>query len=63
MKTFDITSNAMCGEAYNNAIMSVIDVLNTTMGTKFFYSRDWAQIDMLAEKLGIKFDENGNIVK
>ena len=63
MKTYDINSTAMCGEAYVSAITNVACMLNKTMGTNFFYARDWAQLDMLAEKLGIRFDENGNIVR
>lgn len=53
----------LCGEAYNNAIYSVMDLLNTTFGMDLFYARDWSKIDELANKLGINFDENGYILK
>ena len=54
---------SLYAEAYNSAIRNVIALLNETMGTKFFYARDWAQVDALIEKLGIRFDIDGEIIK
>ena len=55
--------NELFGEAYKEAIIQVIEVLNNELGTNFFYARDWARIDTIALRLGITFDENGEIVK
>ena len=53
----------LCGEAYREALAEVADVLNSTMGTSFFFTRDWASLDMLAEELGVKFYMDGEIIR
>lgn len=53
----------MYASAYEEAITQVADILNSTLGTNYTYIEDWAVLDMLAEQLGVQFDENGNIIK
>ena len=50
-------------EAYNSAIINVISAMNDKMGTHYFYARDWAAVHELIAVLGIKFDENGEILR
>lgn len=61
MKTYTI--NQLIGEEYREAICNVMWELNNIFGNNLFFGRDDAKVDMLAEKLGIRFDENGNIVR
>lgn len=62
METYRI--NQLCGEEYREAICNVMWTVNDTFGnSNLFFGRDNAVIDMLAERLGIRFDKNGNIVR
>lgn len=58
-----IDNNAIRGEAYNEAIREVAEVLNEELGTNLFCARDWARLEAIALKLGVTFNENGEIVK
>ena len=60
---FTIDNDAICGEAYNEAIREVAEVLNEGLGTNLFSARDWARLETIALKLGIMFNENGEIVR
>lgn len=53
----------LVGNNYNIAIQNVIWTLNRTMGTKFFEARDKSRIEDLAQRLGMKFDADGNIIR
>ena len=61
--TSDRHIDDMYGDAYNSGIQNVIKILNKNLGTKLFYARDWATIDSVCEELGIKFDDDGEIVR
>lgn len=65
MKTYKI--NELLGEEYREAICNVMWVVNDTFGNShdanLFFGRDDATIDMLAERLGIRFNEKGDIVR
>lgn len=52
----------LSGAAYEAAIKQVIEVLNM-FGTNFTYRDNTGEIESICNKLGIKFDWNGNIVK
>ena len=56
------TIDDLYASAYENAINNVIGVLNESLGTKYFFSRDCYVIDTIAEKLNIKFDVDGEII-
>ena len=62
MAVYEIENPVLCGEAFNCAIKNVAHVLNETLGTKYFYSRDWATLELLADNLGIRFNIDGEIV-
>ncbi len=62
-KGYTLGSGVICGCAYENAIMAVADIVNSTFGTNYTYVRDWMILDELASKLGVRFDVNGFIVK
>ena len=50
-------------EAYNSAINNTIEYLNDMLGLSLNYASDWARVHELIEKLGIRFDVNGEIVR
>lgn len=60
-RTFTI--DELYASAYVSAIGNVISVLNSTMKTKYFFFRDCVAVEIMAMRLGIKFDEDGEIVK
>lgn len=57
------TIEFMFASAYENALTNVADEINKQMGTNFSYVRDWASLDIIAGKLGVRFDDNGEIIK
>ena len=59
--TFSITE--LYGNAWETAIENAIYELNKTLKLNLFFARDNNQVDTLCERLGIRFDENGEIVK
>lgn len=58
-----IEDNAMMGERYNTAVMEVIRVLNEELSLNLFYARDWSTIHNVCDRLGIEFDEDGDIIR
>jgi len=60
MKTYKIED--LYAYAYESAIENVATIVNLTLGTHYFFARDWAKLEQLADKLGIDFDENGELV-
>lgn len=53
----------LIGTAYNDAIENVIAVINRKAGREVFFSpRDKFAIEDIAQALGVRFDENGEIV-
>jgi hypothetical protein len=54
---------ALYGAAWSDAVMSVMEVLNETLGLELNWLENGNQIDTICTKLGIKFDIDGNIVK
>ena len=48
--------------AWESAIDNAAKKINVALGTDFNRSIDWYTIEVLAERMGLKFDENGNIL-
>lgn len=48
--------------AWEGAIEEVAKILNDELETNFSL-QDWAKLERVAERLNIKFDENGEIVR
>ena len=57
------TIDTMCGAHWSDAVLNVIDILNEELGLDLFVFRDGNAIDTVCEKLGIRFDDDSNIVK
>lgn len=54
--------NDLCASAWESAIDNAAKKINVALGTDFNRSIDWYTIEVLAERMGLKFDENGNIL-
>ena len=61
--SYEYEIESLYAESYNSAINNTIAYLNEMLGLKLCYARDWQKIHDLAEKLGIRFDINGEIVR
>ena len=53
----------MFGALYQDGLESVIDVLNAELGLNLSYRDDWEAVHNICDIFGIKFDENGNILR
>ena len=55
----------LIGESWNNAVANVITVLNhgRMEGDKLFYQRDRFFVEDTAMELGIRFTEDGDIIR
>lgn len=60
-KTYTIEN--MCGAAWSDAVMNVMAVLNEELGLDLNWLQNGNQIETICTKLGIRFDEESNIVK
>lgn len=63
MKTYTMNDWQIQGSAYNEALKEVAEVINEAMGTNFFYRRDWVALEEVATRLGVRFNEDGEIVR
>lgn len=54
------TIEELYGEAWTDAIYAVGEVIGKR---PFYIMRDWEDIEEVAVKLGVRFNENGEIVK
>lgn len=63
MEKRGLTIQQLFGENWNTAIMSVIDILNRERSDKLFYHRDKFYVEDIAIALGMRFDDEGNIIK
>ena len=59
-----MTINELWGEAYNEAITEVMDILNDELGTNLLFTRiaDANAVHEVILGLNIKFTENGEII-
>lgn len=55
----------LIGESWNNAVVNVITILNygRMEGDKLFYQRDRFFVEDTAMALGIRFTEDGDIIR
>lgn len=58
---YTIESDAICASAWDNAIENVAKCVNEVLGLNIS-TREWQKLEELANKLNIRFDENGEIV-
>ncbi len=58
-----MSDDLLFGEAWNEAIREVAEVLNEELGTNLFSMRDWTRLERIAERFHIRFNENGEIVR
>ena len=58
-----IAVDDMFGASYQYGLESVIDVLNAELGLNLSYRDDWEAVHNICDTFGIKFDENGNILR
>lgn len=61
MRTYKI--DELYGDNWINAIVEVLYLLNRGRDNKLFYMRDKFFVEEMAQKLGVRFTENGNIVR
>ena len=57
------TIETLYGEAWSDAVLNVINVLNEELGLDLTVCRNGNTIDTVCEKLGIRFDDDSNIVR
>lgn len=60
---YEYEIESLYAESYNSAINNTIEYLNDMLGLKLNYASDWTRVHDLADRLGIKFDINGEIVR
>ena len=63
MKIYKI--NELHGESYNEALRNIADIINSHISPlqKKFVARDYVALEDIAKRFGIKFDENGEIIR
>lgn len=54
--------NDLCASTWESAIDNAAKIINAALGTDFNRSIDWYTIEILAERMGLKFDANGDLV-
>lgn len=54
--------NDLYASAWECAIDSAANIINFELGTDFNRFNDWSTIELLAERMGLKFNANGELV-
>lgn len=54
--------NELYGEAWLDAVYTVMTKLNDVLGTDYFMARDKYTVEKIAYELNLKFDEKGKLI-
>lgn len=61
--TESFTIDDMYAGAWNEAIEEIVNIINEELGQEVCSIQEWTPIENIASRLGVRFNENGEILR